>query len=173
MADPPILTPAEVERRVRAYLRAKDSPTRQQWRELGPRGMRLLYTLAVTSGEDDGEHRLRAQALATLGQLGGSVGIQPLVDAITEEGVPVVVRCGAIEGLGHVATARAVPVLQSQAYFPDFKVRLYAVSALASIATAASRRILEDVALRDPHSQVKRSAQVELNRMDTKSEDES
>jgi HEAT repeat protein len=131
--------------------------------------MRLLYSLAVTAGDDMDDHRTRAAALATLGELGGTAGTQPLVDAVTEPGVPVVVRCGAIEGLGHVASSRAVPVLQSQAYFPEFKVRLYAVAALGKVGSAASRRILEDIALRDPHSQVKRAAEVELKRLDEKS----
>ena len=76
------------------------------------------------------------------------------------------VRCGAIEGLGHVGHSRAIPVLQSQAYHGEFKVRLYALSALSRIGTAGARRIIEDMHLQDPHSQVRRAASVELKKLD-------
>lgn len=165
MSDAPKLTLAEVERRVVSYLKGKPVATRDQWRELGPQGMRLLYTIAVTGGGDQARHRLRAAALATLGQLGGAVGMKPLVDALTEPEVSVMVRCGAIEGLGHVGHSRAIPVLQAQAYHAEFKVRLYALSALARIGTAGARRIIEDMSLQDPHSQVRRAAGVELKKL--------
>jgi hypothetical protein len=165
MSDAPKLTLAEVERRVISYLKGKPVATRDQWRELGPQGMRLLYTIAVTGGGDQTRHRLRAAALATLGQLGGAVGMKPLVDALTEPEVSVMVRCGAIEGLGHVGHSRAIPVLQAQAYHAEFKVRLYALSALARIGTAGARRIIEDMSLQDPHSQVRRAAGVELKKL--------
>ena len=166
MSDSPRLTLAEIERRVVSFLKGKPADTRDQWRELGPQGMRLLYTIAVTGGGDVARQRLRAAALATLGQLGGAQGMKPLVDALTEPGISVMVRCGAIEGLGHAGHARALPVLQAQAYHAEFKVRLYALSALASIGTAGARRIIEDLALSDPHSQVRRAAGVALSKLD-------
>jgi HEAT repeat protein len=166
MSDEPALTLAEVERRVINYLKGKPVATRDQWRALGSQGMRLLYTIAVSAGGDDARQRLRAAALATLGQLGGVAGMKPLVDALTEPEVSTMVRCGAIEGLGHVGHSRAIPVLQSQAYHAEFKVRLYALSALARIGTAGGRRIIEDMRLKDPHSQVRRAASVELKKLD-------
>ncbi len=165
MSDSRTLTLAEIERRVVSYLKGKPVATREQWREVGPQGMRLLYTIAVTGGGDLARQRLRAAALATLGQLGGAVGMKPLVDALTEPEVSTIVRCGAIEGLGHVGHPRAIPVLQSQAYHAEFKVRLYALSALARIGTAGAHRIIEDLSLRDPHSQVRRAAGVELKKL--------
>jgi hypothetical protein len=165
MSDSRTLTLAEIERRVVSYLKGKPVATREQWREVGPQGMRLLYTIAVTGGGDLARQRLRAAALATLGQLGGAVGMKPLVDALTEPEVSTIVRCGAIEGLGHVGHSRAIPVLQSQAYHAEFKVRLYALSALARIGTAGAHRIIEDLSLRDPHSQVRRAAGVELKKL--------
>jgi len=168
MTDAPVLTPAEIERRVIAYLKGGTSATRDQWRALGAQGMRLLYTIAVTGGDDETLCRLRASALATLGQLGGAAGMKPLVDALSEPEVATMVRCGAIEGLGHIGHTRAVPVLQTQAYHAEFKVRLYALSALARIGSAGALRIIEDMSLRDPHSQVRRAAAVELKKLQNK-----
>jgi len=165
MSEAPALTLAEIERRVLSYLKGKPVATREEWRALGPQGMRLLYTIAVTGGGSDARKRLRAAALATLGQLGGPAGMKPLVDALTEPEVSTVVRCGAIEGLGHVGHSRAIPVLQSQAYHAEFKVRLYALSSLARIGSAGARRIIEDMQLKDPHSQVRRAATVELKKL--------
>jgi hypothetical protein len=63
-----------------------------------------------------------------------------------------------------------VPALQGQAYHPEFKVRLYSCTALGRIGTAGAIRALRDVAMRDPHSQVKRAAQVELERAESRAE---
>jgi HEAT repeat protein len=132
--------------------------------------MRWLYTIAVSEVEGNRANRLRAAALATLGQLAGASRIGALLEVLMNPATPVVVRCGAIEGLGHAGLNRAVPVLQAQAYNSEFKVRLYACTALGRIASAGATRALRDVAMRDPHSQVKRAAQVELNRIQTRSE---
>ncbi len=164
----PLLTPAEIERRVVAYLGGRPRASREEWWRLGPHGMRWLYTIAVSDVEGNRANRLRASALATLGQLAGASRIGALLEVLMKPEAPVVVRCGAIEGLGHAGLNRAVPVLQAQAYHAEFKVRLYACTALGRIATAGALRALRDVALRDPHSQVKRAAQVELARAETR-----
>ena len=164
----PLLTPAEIERRVVAYLGGRPRASREEWRRLGPHGMRWLYTIAVSDVEGNRANRLRASALATLGQLAGASRINALLEVLMNPVAPVVVRCGAIEGLGHAGLNRAVPVLQSQAYHAEFKVRLYACTALGRIASAGALRALRDVALRDPHSQVKRAAQVELARAESR-----
>ena len=168
MTDTPVLTAAEIERRVITYLKGGTSASRDQWRALGAQGMRLLYTIAVTGGGDEKLRRLRAAALATLGQLGGAAGMKPLVEALSEPEVSTMVRCGAIEGLGHIGHTRAVPVLQTQAYHAEFKVRLYALSALSRVGSAGALRIIEDMSLRDPHSQVRRAAAVELKKLKDK-----
>ncbi len=165
MAAAPVLTAAEIERRVLAFLRGEPPASREDWQRLGPAGMRLLYSVAVSEGIGAAGNRLRAAALATLGQLGGRNGIKPLMEVLAEPNLPLMVRCGAIEGLGHIGHTRAVPVLQSQAYQSDFKVRLYACAALARIGSAGAQRILEDVTLRDPHSQVRRAAKVEMGKL--------
>ncbi len=166
----PLLTPAEIERRVVAYLNGRPRASRDEWRRLGPHGMRWLYTIAVSEAKGTRASRLRAAALATLGQLAGSTRIDALLEVLVEPEVSVIVRCGAIEGLGHAGLNRAVPALQAQAYHPDFKVRLYACTALGRIGTAGAQRALRDVALRDPHSQVKRAARVELDRIAARQE---
>ena len=153
-----------------AYLGGRPRASRDEWRRLGPHGMRWLYTIAVSEVEGNRANRLRAAALATLGQLAGASRIGALLEVLMNPATPVVVRCGAIEGLGHAGLNRAVPVLQAQAYNSEFKVRLYACTALGRIASAGATRALRDVAMRDPHSQVKRAAQVELNRIQTRSE---
>ena len=165
-ATPPALTPAEIERRVVAYLNGAPKASRQDWRSLGPLGMRWLYTRAVSPSEDVPGHRLRASALATLGQLAGSSSVGPLMDVLAEPGIPLIVRCGALEGLGHARHQRAVPALQAQAYSSEFKVRLYAATALGRVGTAGAKRALRDLAMRDPHGQVRRAAQAELDRLD-------
>lgn len=164
----PLLTPAEIERRVVAYLGGRPRASRDEWRRLGPHGMRWLYTIAVSDVEGNRANRLRAAALATLGQLAGASRIGALLEVLMNTHAPVVVRCGAIEGLGHAGLNRAVPVLQAQAYHAEFKVRLYACTALGRIASAGALRALRDVAMRDPHSQVKRAAQVELARAEAR-----
>ena len=168
--DLPLLTPAEIERRVVAYLGGRPRASRDDWRRLGSHGMRWLYTIAVSEAEGTRASRLRASALATLGQLAGASKIQALIDVLAEPEVSVIVRCGAIEGLGHAGLNRALPVLQSQAFHPDFKVRLYACTALGRIGTAGASRILGDVGMRDPHSQVRRAATVELDRLQSRQE---
>jgi len=168
MVDPtPLtLTPAEIERRVVGYLKGEPRASRDDWRRLGPLGMRWLYTRAVSPSEDGSGHRLRASALATLGQLAGTSSVGPLIDVLGEPGLPLVVRCGALEGLGHARHQRAVPVLQAQAYSPEFKVRLYAATALGRVGTAGAKRALRDLALRDPHGQVRRASSAELSRLE-------
>ena len=74
-------------------------------------------------------------------------------------------RCGAIEGLGHLGVPRALPLLQSQAFHGDFRVRLYAITALARMPRALTRRVLYDVSMRDPVQQVRRAAAAELVRI--------
>jgi HEAT repeat protein len=167
-ATPLTLTPAEIERRVVGYLKGEPQASRQDWRRLGPLGMRWLYTRAVSPSEDSAAHRLRASALATLGQLAGASSVGPLIDVLAEPGLPLVVRCGALEGLGHARSQRVVPVLQGQAYSPEFKVRLYAATALGRVGSAGAKRALRDLAERDPHSQVRRAASGELERLATK-----
>jgi HEAT repeat protein len=56
-------------------------------------------------------------------------------------------------------------VLQAQAYSPEFKVRLYAATALGRIGSAGAKRALRDLAQRDPHGQVRRAASAELERL--------
>lgn len=60
---------------------------------------------------------------------------------------------------------RALPLLQSQAYHADFRVRLYAVTALARMPRALTRRLLDDLSMRDPVQQVRRAAIAELRRL--------
>ena len=160
------LTPAEIEQRVVEFLRGDRKASRKDWRALGPLGMRWLYTRAVSPSEDQTAHRLRAAALATLGQLAGSSAVGPLIDVLAEPGLPLVVRCGALEGLGHARHQRAVPVLQGQAYSPEFQVRLYAATALGRLGSAGAQRALRDLAQRDPHGQVRRAALAELERIE-------
>lgn len=160
----PLLTPAEVERRVVAYLNGRPRASREEWRRLGPHGMRWLFTIAMSDVDGNRANRLRAAALATMGQLAGASRIGALLEVLMAPGIPVIVRCGAMEGLGHAGLNRAVPVLQAQAYHPDFKVRLYACTALGRIGSAGAIRALGDIATRDPHAQVRRAAQVELDR---------
>lgn len=162
--DYAVLTPAEVERRVVAYLQGRPEATRDDWRRLGAHGMRWLYTIAVSPVEGNRANRLRAAGLATLGQLAGRSKMEALLDVLAEPEVPIMVRCGAIEGLGYANHPRALPALQAQAFHHDFRVRLYSCTALGRIGSAGARRILEDVAYRDPHSQVKRAARVEFER---------
>lgn len=164
-ATPLTLTPADIERRVVGYLKGEPRASRKDWRQLGPLGMRWLYTRAVSPSEDPAGHRLRASALATLGQLAGASSVGPLIDVLAEPGLPLVVRCGALEGLGHARHQRVVPVLQGQAYSPEFKVRLYAATALGRVGTAGAKRALRDLADRDPHGQVRRAASGELERI--------
>lgn len=164
-ATPLALTPAEIERRVVGYLNGDPRASRKDWRKLGPLGMRWLYTRAVSPSEDSASHRLRASALATLGQLAGASSVGPLIDVLAEPGLPLVVQCGALEGLGHARHQRVVPVLQGQAYSPEFKVRLYAATALGRVGTAGAKRALRDLAERDPHGQVRRAASGELERI--------
>ncbi|MCP4873829.1 MAG: HEAT repeat domain-containing protein [Proteobacteria bacterium] len=164
----PMLTPAEIERRVVSYLNGSPRATRDQWRRLGAHGMRWLYTIAVSEAQGTRANRLRAAALATVGQLAGATKLDALLDVVADPESSVIVRCGAIEGMGHAGLNRALPVLQTQAYHPDFKVRLYTCTALGRIATAGAARIVRDIATRDPHSQVRRAAQVELNRLKSK-----
>jgi HEAT repeat protein len=167
--DLPLLTPAEVERRVVSYLNGSPRATRDQWRRLGPHGMRWLYTIAVSDAEGTRATRLRAAALATVGQLAGATRLDALLDVVADTEASVIVRCGAIEGMGHAGLNRSLPVLQTQAYHPEFKVRLYTCTALGRIGTAGATRILRDIALRDPHSQVRRAAQVEQTRLESRS----
>ncbi len=155
----------EVAARVEDFLRGRAPATREDWRALGPLGLRHLQSLAINPAVDDSGQRLRAAALATLGQLGGPSHVDALVEVLSEPGVPVVVRCGAIEGLGYIGGARALPLLQAQALDHDFKIRLYTVSALGRIGSMGARRILDDLGNRDPHSQVKRASVVELDRI--------
>lgn len=159
-----VLTPAEIERRVVAYLQGRPEATREDWRQLGAHGMRWLYTIAVCPVEGNRANRLRAAALATLGQLAGKSKIDALLDVLAEPDVSIMVRCGAIEGLGYANHPRALPALQAQAFHHDFRVRLYAATALGRLGSAGARRILEDIAGRDPHSQVRRAAVVEHQR---------
>ena len=157
--------PAEIEERVVEYLQGKRRASRKDWRALGPLGMRWLYTRAVSPIDDAKGQRLRAAALATLGQLAGASAVGPLIDVLAEPGLSLVVRCGALEGLGHARHQRAIPVLQGQAYSPEFQVRLYAATALGRIGSAGAKRALRDLAERDPHSQVRRAAVAELERL--------
>ncbi len=159
-----VLTPAEVERRVVAYLQGRPDATRDDWRRLGAHGMRWLYTIAVSPVEGNRANRLRAAGLATLGQLAGRSKMDALLDVLAEPDVPIMVRCGAIEGLGYANHPRALPALQAQAFHNDFRVRLYSCTALGRNGSAGARRILEDVSGRDPHSQVRRAARVEFER---------
>jgi len=165
--DLPLLTPAEIERRVVSYLNGSPRATRDQWRRLGPHGMRWLYTIAVSEAQGTRANRLRAAALATVGQLAGATKLDALLDVVADPESSVIVRCGAIEGMGHAGLNRALPTLQTQAYHPDFKVRLYTCTALGRIGTAGAARIVRDIAMRDPHSQVRRAAQVEQERLET------
>jgi HEAT repeat protein len=164
MDDAELLSPAEVERRVSEMLLGRTPASRDAWAALGPWGMRELVTLACARPDDERGNRLRAAALATLGQLAGVARLDTLLDTLSEPDLPVMVRCGVIEGLGWVAHPRVLPILQTQAYHAEFKVRLFACSALARLGTAGAKRVLEDVAERDPHSQVQRAAQIELRK---------
>lgn len=160
-----LLSPAEIERRVFAWLQGRPPATPEDWSSLGSEGLKRLFAIAVTPRSGNRANRLRAAALATLGSLGDPEHVDPLLEVFDEPDLISMVRCGAIEGLGHLGLPRALPLLQSQAYHSDFRVRLYAVGALAKMPKALTRRILVDVSTRDPHQQVRRAAKVELERM--------
>lgn len=160
-----VLTEEQVAERVEGFLTGRIPATRDDWRALGASGTRHLQSLAINPAPDDAGQRVRAAALATLGQLGGPAQVDTLVEALAEPGAPVVVRCGAIEGLGYIGGARALPLLQAQALDRDFRIRLYAVSALGRLGSQGARRILEELQHLDPHAQVKRAARVELERI--------
>lgn len=160
-----VLTEEQIAERVEGFLTGRIAATRDDWKALGAAGVRHLQSLAINPAQEDSGQRLRAAALATLGQLGGPAQVDPLVEALAEPGVPVVVRCGAIEGLGYIGGARALPLLQAQALDRDFRIRLYAVSALGRVGSQGARRILEELHHLDPHVQVKRAARVELDRI--------
>lgn len=166
--DPLLLTPAEIERRVYLWLQGRPPATPEDWRRLGPEGHKRLLGVAVTAREGARANKLRGAALVVLGQMGDERHMDAILEVFDDPTVPVVVRCGAIEALGYMGRLRSLPLLQSQAFHSDFKVRLFAVSALARIPGALSRRIIADVAMRDPIQQVRRSAQAELERLDRK-----
>ena len=159
------MDPVRLERKVLDLLGDREPATPAVWRSLGPTALTKLYALAVSPTETPRGDRIRAAALATLGRLGALSRIHAMFDALADD-VPPMVRCGAIEGLGLLRHPRAIPILQSQAFHQDFKVRLYACEALARIGTAGARRVLDDVGLRDPHPQVRRSAQAELKALE-------
>jgi len=163
--DPLLLTPAEIERRVFSWLQSKPPATREDWLSLGTEGMKRLYSIAVTPRTGTRANRLRSAALGCLGKLGDIEHLEPLLAVFEEPDPASIVRCGAIEGLGHLGLPRALPLLQSQAYHPDFRVRLYSVAALARMPRALTRRLLNDISMRDPVQQVRRAAQVELDRI--------
>ena len=158
--------PNAVEREVLKLLSSRSPVTAAQWKALGPPGLTKLYALAVSPSESRRADRIRGSALATLGRLGALSRIHAMFDAIAEPEVATIVRCGAIEGLGLLRHARALAVLQSQAFHSEFKVRLYACEALGRIGTAGARRVLQDVSQRDPHDQVRRSALAEIKALD-------
>jgi hypothetical protein len=164
-----LLSPAEIERRVFAWLQGRPPATPDDWATLGSEGMKRLFAIAVTPRSGNRANRLRSAALGTLGQIGEAEHVDPLLEVFDEPDLASIVRCGAIEGLGHLGLPRALPLLQSQAFHADFRVRLYAVGALARMPKALTRRVLQDVAMRDPHTQVRRAATVELDRMAGKS----
>lgn len=163
--DPLLLTPAEIERRVFSWLQSKPPATRADWRSLGTEGMKRLYSIAVTPRTGTRANRLRSAALGCLGQLGEAEHLEPLLEVFEEPDPASIVRCGAIEGLGFLGLPRALPLLQSQAYHPDFRVRLYSVAALARMPSSLTRRLLNDISMRDPVQQVRRAAQAELDRI--------
>ena len=160
-----LLTPAEIERRVFAWLQGRPAASMDEWRELGEEGVQRLYAIAATPRTGVRANRLRGAALAVLGQLGDPEHIDVLLEVFDDPEAIGVVRCGAIEGLGFLGMPRALPLLQSQAYHADFRVRLYSVTALARMQHALTRRILGDVSTRDPHPQVRRAAAAELDRL--------
>ena len=160
-----LLSPAEIERRVFAWLQGRPPATPEDWASLGAEGLKRLFAIAVTPRSGNRANRLRSAALGTLGTLGDPDHVDPLLEVFDEEDLISMVRCGAIEGLGHLGLPRALPLLQSQAYHGDFRVRLYAVAALARMPKALTRRVVQDVANRDPHAQVRRAASAELDRM--------
>ncbi len=164
--DPLLLTPAEIERRVFSWLQGRPQASREDWQSLGPEGLKRLYSIAVTERKGARANKLRAAALACLGQFGDPEHLDPLLEVFEEADVPNMVRCGAIEGLGHLGVPRALPLLQSQAFHQDFRVRLYAVAALARMPRALTRRLLKDISMRDPITQVRRAAASELQRLD-------
>ena len=160
-----LLSPAEIERRVFAWLQGRPPATPADWATLGSEGMKRLFAIAVTPRSGNRANRLRSAALATLGQLGDPEHVDPLLEVFDEPELVSIVRCGAIEGLGHLGLPRALPLLQSQAFHADFRVRLYAVGALARMPKALTKRVIHDVSMRDPHQQVRRAALAELDRM--------
>ena len=160
-----LLTPAEIERRVFAWLQGRPLATMDEWRALGDEGVQRLYAIAAAPRTGVRANRLRGAALGVLGQLGDAEHIDVLIEVFDDPEAISVVRCGAIEGLGFLGLPRALPLLQSQAYHGDFRVRLYAVAALARMAQPLTRRILADVSTRDPHPQVRRAAAAELERV--------
>ena len=161
----PLLTPAEIERRVFAWLQGRTPVGPEEWKSLGAEGMKRLFSIAVTPRTGPRANRLRAAALGCLGQLQEPEHLEPLLEVFEEPEVPSIVRCGAIEGLGYLGLPRSLPLLQSQAYHQDFRVRLYAVAALARMPRALTRRLLRDISMRDPIEQVRRAARAELERL--------
>jgi HEAT repeat protein len=160
------MNPVRLERAVLDLLASRDPPPASRWRSLGAGGLTKLYAMAVSPSETDRGHRFRGAALATLGRLGALSRIHAMFDALAERDLPVVVRCGAIEGLGFLRHDRAIAILQSQAFHMEFKVRLYACQALSRIGSAGAKRILCDIAQRDAHHQVRRAAKAELTALD-------
>jgi HEAT repeat protein len=160
------LDPIQLEKAVLDLLWSREAVPAIRWRDLGPRGLTKLYALSVSPTETPQDDRVRGAALATLGRLGALSRIHAMFDALADGTVSPVVRCGAIEGLGLLRHPRALAVLQSQAFHSDHKVRLYATAAMGRIGTAGARRVLADVAMRDPHHQVKRAAQAEVDAID-------
>ena len=156
------MSPVRLETQVLDLLASREPVPAGQWRALGASGLTRLYAIAVSPSESVRGARFRAAALITLGRPGALSRIHAMFDALADTEVPVVVRCGAIEGLGMLRHDRAIPVLQSQAFHADFKVRLHACVALSRIGTAGARRVLYDVSQRDPHDQVRRAAAAEL-----------
>jgi len=160
------LDPIRLEKAVLDLLWSREAVPAARWRALGPPGLTKLYALAVSPSESPHDDRTRGAALATLGRLGALSRIHAMFDALAEPEVTPVVRCGAIEGLGLLRHPRALAVLQSQAFHPDHRVRLYACEAIGRIGTAGARPVLDDLAMRDPHDQVRRAARAEVEMID-------
>jgi hypothetical protein len=152
------LSPVLLERRVLDALSGRLPTTRADWIAMGPEGLRVVYAIAVADAPPGADVRLRATALATLGQLGNAAWIDAMLSALADPSAAIAVRCGAIEGLGWLGSPRALPFLQAAALHPDFRVRLYTVGALSRIGGAGARRILADLGERDVHPQVRAAA---------------
>lgn len=148
-----------------SWLQGRPAASRQDWRSLGTEGMKRLYSIAVTQRTGTRANRLRSAALGCLGQLGDEEHLEAILEVFEEPDLPSIVRCGCIEGLGYLGAPRALPLLQSQAFHADFRVRLYAVAALARMPRALTRRLLNDISMRDPVQQVRRAARAELDRI--------